>query len=66
MLAHCRGQMHAATRASSSFGRAKQAKGNCPIFYKVMWDHADKALIPSIFHHDFTFRGSLWAGASRS
>src|SRR5205807_5644658 len=28
-------------------------------FYKEMWDHADKSLIPSIFHPDFTFRGSL-------
>lgn len=29
------------------------------LFYKQMWDHADKSLIPSIFHEDFTFRGSL-------
>jgi predicted ester cyclase len=29
------------------------------VFYKDMWDHADKALIPSIFHDDFAFRGSL-------
>jgi hypothetical protein len=29
------------------------------VFYKEMWDHADKSLIPSIFHPDFTFRGSL-------
>jgi predicted ester cyclase len=29
------------------------------IFYKVLWDHADKSLIPSLFHSDFTFRGSL-------
>lgn len=28
-------------------------------FYKEMWDHADIALIPEIFHPDFTFRGSL-------
>lgn len=28
-------------------------------FYKQMWDHADKSLIPSIFHEGFTFRGSL-------
>jgi predicted ester cyclase len=28
-------------------------------FYKEMWDNADTALIPTIFHHDFTFRGSL-------
>jgi predicted ester cyclase len=29
------------------------------LFYKSLWDHADKSLIPSIFHEDFTFRGSL-------
>jgi predicted ester cyclase len=29
------------------------------VFYKEMWDRADKSLIPSIFHPDFTFRGSL-------
>ena len=29
------------------------------VFYKEMWDNADKSLIPSIFHEDFTFRGSL-------
>jgi predicted ester cyclase len=29
------------------------------IFYKELWDHADKSLIPRIFHADFTFRGSL-------
>jgi predicted ester cyclase len=29
------------------------------VFYKEMWDHADKSLIPKIFHPDFTFRGSL-------
>lgn len=28
-------------------------------FYKEMWDHADKSLIPAIFHEGFTFRGSL-------
>jgi predicted ester cyclase len=28
-------------------------------FYKDMWDHANVALIPEIFHSDFTFRGSL-------
>ena len=36
------------------------------VFYKDMWDHADKALIPSIFHDDFAFRGSLGPSASRS
>jgi hypothetical protein len=29
------------------------------LFYKEMWDHADKSLIPTIFHPGFTFRGSL-------
>lgn len=29
------------------------------LFYKEMWDRADKSLIPVIFHQDFTFRGSL-------
>jgi predicted ester cyclase len=29
------------------------------VFYKELWDHADKSLIPKIFHSDFTFRGSL-------
>jgi predicted ester cyclase len=29
------------------------------IFYKELWDHADKSLIADIFHPDFTFRGSL-------
>jgi predicted ester cyclase len=29
------------------------------IFYSQLWDHADKSLIPTIFHPNFTFRGSL-------
>jgi|SRR5271155_134373 len=29
------------------------------VFYKEMWDYADKTLIPTIFHPGFTFRGSL-------
>ena len=28
-------------------------------FFKEMWDKADKTLIPTIFHPDFTCRGSL-------
>jgi hypothetical protein len=28
-------------------------------FYKELWDHADKRLIPFIFHEGFTFRGSF-------
>jgi predicted ester cyclase len=29
------------------------------LFYKELWDRADKSLIPTIFHPGFTFRGSL-------
>ena len=29
------------------------------VFYKELWDRANKSLIPNIFHADFTFRGSL-------
>jgi predicted ester cyclase len=29
------------------------------VFYEELWDHADKSLIPQVFHADFTFRGSL-------
>ena len=29
------------------------------VFYKEMWDRADKSLIPKIFHPGFSFRGSL-------
>jgi predicted ester cyclase len=29
------------------------------IFFKEMWDKADKSLIPKLFHQDFSFRGSL-------
>jgi predicted ester cyclase len=29
------------------------------VFYKEMWDHADKSLIPKIFHDGITFRGSI-------
>jgi predicted ester cyclase len=29
------------------------------VFYKELWDNADKSLIPTIFHPGFTFRGSL-------
>jgi hypothetical protein len=29
------------------------------VFYKELWDHADKSLIPIVFHDGFTFRGSL-------
>jgi predicted ester cyclase len=28
-------------------------------FYEELWDHADKRLIPQLFHEGFTFRGSL-------
>jgi predicted ester cyclase len=29
------------------------------VFYKEMWDHANTALVPQLFHPGFTFRGSL-------
>lgn len=29
------------------------------VFYKELWDHADKSLIARVFHEGFTFRGSL-------
>ena len=29
------------------------------VFYKELWDRADKTLILTLFHSDFTFRGSL-------
>ncbi len=29
------------------------------VFYKELWNHADKSLIPQLFHADCTFRGSL-------
>lgn len=38
---------------------ASRRKETVVAFYKDMWDHADVALIPGIFHSDFTFRGSL-------
>lgn len=34
-------------------------KESVRVFYKEMWDRADKSLIPTLFHPDFTFRGSL-------
>jgi predicted ester cyclase len=36
-----------------------QKKETVRIFYSELWDRADKSLIPTIFHPDFTFRGSL-------
>jgi len=40
-------------------GGASRQKEVVRVFYKEMWDHADTALVPQIFHPDFTFRGSL-------
>lgn len=31
------------------------------VFYKELWNRADKNLIPSLLHPDFTFRSSLGA-----
>jgi predicted ester cyclase len=44
-----------------SFGKTELSaqKETVRVFYKEMWDHADKSLIPTIFHPSFTFRGSL-------
>lgn len=44
-----------------TFGRATLSpqKEVVRVFYKEMWDHADKSLIPQIFHERFSFRGSL-------
>jgi predicted ester cyclase len=36
-----------------------EKKETVRIFYSELWDHVDKSLIPTIFHPDFTFRGSL-------
>jgi predicted ester cyclase len=43
------------------FGKTvlSEQKETVRVFYKEMWDHADKSLIPTIFHPGFTFRGSL-------
>ena len=42
-----------------SIAKLSPQKEMVRIFYKELWDHADKSLIPSLFHDDFTFRGSL-------
>ena len=46
-------------RRSASKASLSHRKKRRWIFYKDMWDHADKSLIPKIFHEGFTFRGSL-------
>ena len=38
---------------------ASHQKEAVRVFYKEMWDHANVALVPQLFHPDFTFRGSL-------
>lgn len=42
-----------------SIAKLSPQKEMVRIFYKELWDHADKSLIPALFHNDFTFRGSL-------
>ncbi|HET7848098.1 MAG TPA: ester cyclase [Pseudolabrys sp.] len=42
-----------------SGARLSPQKEAVRVFYKELWDHADKTLIPQIFHPSFTFRGSL-------
>jgi predicted ester cyclase len=44
---------------SFDWGTLSPQKEVVRVFYKEMWDHADKRLIPEIFHEGFTFRGSL-------
>jgi predicted ester cyclase len=39
--------------------KLSRQKETVRVFYKELWDHADKSLIPKIFHEGFTFRGSL-------
>ena len=39
--------------------RLSAQKNVVRVFYKDLWDKADLGLIPTIFHPDFTFRGSL-------
>src|SRR6185295_368658 len=55
------GDRHYMDEPALSFEKTKLSpqKELVRLFYKDMWDHADKSLIPSIFHPDFTFRGSL-------
>jgi hypothetical protein len=36
-----------------------EKKETVRIFYSELWDRVDKSLMPTIFHPDFTFRGSL-------
>jgi hypothetical protein len=39
--------------------RLSPRKNVVRVFYQDIWDKADLSLIPTIFHPDFTFRGSL-------
>ena len=42
--------------AKVDWSRQKEA---VRVFYEEVWDQANVALVPQIFHPDFTFRGSL-------
>ena len=55
------GDRHYKDEPALSFEKTKLSpqKELVRLFYKEMWDHADKSLIPTIFHPGFTFRGSL-------
>ena len=55
------GDRHYMDEPALSFEKTKLSpqKELVRLFYKEMWDHADKSLIPTIFHPGFTFRGSL-------
>ena len=39
--------------------RLSAQKNLVRVFYKDLWDKADLSLVPTVFHPDFTFRGSL-------
>lgn len=41
------------------FSNLSPRKEAARVFYKELWDKADKSLIPVLFHENFTFRGSL-------
>jgi hypothetical protein len=40
-------------------GGLSRRKNMVRVFYKEVWDQANVALVPELFHRDFTFRGSL-------
>jgi predicted ester cyclase len=55
---HCRQAMDEPTLDLAQV-RWSHQKELVRVFYKEMWDRANTALVPQIFHANFTFRGSL-------